>query len=34
MGTDIHQICSDVKDLVEYAGAGAGPRQLNPLGER
>ena len=32
MGSDIHQICADVKDLVEYAARWARPRPLESLG--
>ena len=32
MGTDIHQICEDVKDLVEYAARAPRERVLESLG--
>ncbi len=32
MGADIHQICEDVKDLVEYAARAYRPRALESLG--
>jgi len=32
MGTDIHQICSDVKDLVEYAARSARPGPVESFG--
>jgi pimeloyl-ACP methyl ester carboxylesterase len=32
MGTDIHQICSDVKDLVEYAARDLGPHPAESFG--
>lgn len=32
MGTDIHQICDDVKDLVEYAARRGRPRRAESLG--
>jgi pimeloyl-ACP methyl ester carboxylesterase len=32
MGTDIHQICEDVKDLVEYAARAGRPRGFESLG--
>ena len=32
MGTDIHQICEDVKDLVEYAARPGRPRAIDSLG--
>jgi pimeloyl-ACP methyl ester carboxylesterase len=32
MGTDIHQICADVKDLVEYAARGTRPGPVESFG--
>jgi hypothetical protein len=32
MGTDIHQICDEVRDLVEYAARKGRPRRAESLG--